>query len=74
MKKTQKLIIGIVLSIVIVFSGVLVSWFIFFGEQPKYPDLTISNYSLENDNLTVSITNIGDSDASTVIIIVQIDA
>ena len=79
MNKTNKLIIGIVLAIVIAFSGVLVSWFFFFrdqppGELPKYPDLTISNYSLENDNLTVNITNIGDSNTTTVIITVQIDS
>ena len=74
MNKTKKLIIGIALIIIIAFSGGLVSWFIFFGEQPKYPDLTISNYSLENDNLTVSISNIGDSDTTAVTIIVQIDA
>jgi len=79
MNKTNKLIIGIVLAIIIAFSGVFVSWFFFFrdqppGELPKYPDLTISNYSLENDNLTVSITNIGDSNTTTVIIIVQIDS
>jgi len=74
MNKTKKWIISIALIAIIAISGGLVSWFIFFGEQPKYPDLTISNYSLEKDNLTVSITNIGDSDTTTVIIIVQIDA
>jgi len=79
MKKTQKWIIGIVLSIIIAFSGGLILWFNFFrgqppGELPKYPDLTISNYSLENDSLTVSITNIGDSNTTKVIIIVQIDS
>jgi hypothetical protein len=79
MNKSKNLIIGIVLAIVIAFSGVFVSWFFFFREDPprelpKYPDLTISNYSLENDNLTVSIKNIGDSNTTTVIIIVQIDA
>lgn len=34
MNKTQKLLIGITLTIIIVISGGLVSWFIFFGEQP----------------------------------------
>jgi hypothetical protein len=74
MNKTKKLIISIALIAIIAISGGLVSWFIFFGEQPTYPDLTISDYSLENDNLTVSISNIGDSDTTTVIIIVQIDS
>jgi len=74
MNKTKKLIISIALIAIIAFSGGLVSWFIFFGEQPKYPDLTISNYSLENDNLTINISNIGDSDTTAVVIIVQIDS
>ena len=74
MNKTKKLIIGITLVVIIAFSGGLVSWLIFFGEQPKYPDLIISNYSLENDNLTINISNVGDSDTTAVIIIVQIDS
>jgi hypothetical protein len=74
MNKTKKWIISIALIAIIAFSGGLVSWFIFFGEQPKYPDLSISDYSLENDNLTIDITNIGDSDTTTVIIIVEIDS
>ena len=79
MKKNQKIISGIALAILIAFSGSLVLWFFFFreqppGELPDYPDLTISNYSLEDDSLTVNITNIGDSNSTTVKINVEIDS
>jgi len=79
MKRNQKLIIAIVLVIFVALSGSLVAWFFFFRDFPHdeiiyYPDLTISDYSLENDNLTVEISNIGDLDTTGVIIIAEIDS
>jgi hypothetical protein len=61
MKRKLALIIGI--TIIVVFSGAFISWFFFFNETPipqdEKPDLAISDYTLENDNLTVLIANIG---------------
>ncbi|MFX0024467.1 MAG: hypothetical protein ACFE9S_19270 [Candidatus Hermodarchaeota archaeon] len=79
MKRNQKLIIAIVLIIIVATSGSLLAWFLFFRDFPGdvvfyYPDLTISNYSLEEDNLTVSISNIGEENATDVFILAKIDS
>ncbi len=77
MKRNQKLIIGIVLIIIVAVAGSLVSWFIFFRDFPHDkviygPDLTIPDYSLEDDNFTVSVSNIGEANSTAVIILAEI--
>ncbi|MFX1569079.1 MAG: CARDB domain-containing protein [Promethearchaeota archaeon] len=79
MNRNQKLIIGIVLIVIVAFSGSLLAWFLFFRDFPGdvvfyYPDLTISDYSLEDDNLEAEITNIGDLNTTGVIIVAEIDS
>jgi len=66
MKKKLIVILGITLIVVI--SGGFFSWFFFFNQPPtqpddstRYPDLTISNYTLENNNLTITIANNGNA-------------
>ena len=78
MNRNQKLIIGISLIVFVAISGSLITIFIIFrggfGNVPILPDLTISDYSLEDDNLTVSVENIGIRDATEVSIVVEIDS
>ena len=79
MKRNQKLIIGIFTIIFVALSGSLAVWFLFFRDFPHdeviyYPDLTISDYSLENDNLTVSVSNIGEANSTGVIILAEIES
>ena len=61
MKRKLLLIMGV--SVIVLISGGFLTWFFFFNQPPtpqdEKPDLTISNYTLENDNLTVTIANIG---------------
>ena len=76
MKKTQKWIFGSLLAIVIVVSGGLATWFFFFQQPPEeelgYPDVVISDYSLDGDNLTITITNIGNAYVQGIGIIVAV--
>ena len=79
MKKIQKWIFGSLLAIIIVLSGGLATWFFFFQqsqqpseEEPKYPDVVISDYLLDGDNLTITITNIGNASVQGVGILVAV--
>ena len=62
------------ITLIVVISGGFLSWFFFFNQPPtpqdEKPDLTILNYTLENDNLTVTIANIGDSNVENASILV----
>lgn len=78
MKRNQKLIIGILLIIIIATSGSLLAWFLIFRDFPGdvvfyNPDLTITDHTLEDDNLTVNISNIGKENATDVFILAKID-
>jgi len=77
MRKTQKWILGSFLTIIIALSGGFASWFFFFRQQPleypRLPDLTLSYYSLEDDILILTITNVGNVSTPSVTAIVSIN-
>ncbi|TXT62436.1 MAG: hypothetical protein BAJALOKI3v1_580014 [Promethearchaeota archaeon] len=80
MNRNKKFLIAVCAIIIIAIPTGLLSWMFLFREPPpddeqpdlNYADLSISSHSLENDNLTFTVKNQGEKNATGIEIIVEI--